>query len=1409
MRQLCILAMLVFCSLCLGCSPGGLFGPDKNNQFKLNPNLRILSPECRGLDLSRADVPPATFRKLIICLDGNGSLGPLRTWIEKLDDEDLSFIVTWFNRTFLADAKQVNDLEGTVDRLRALGLMQPLLGDLGKVLENAEFWKNSAQILAVAGQTPQWNLFLDSVLERGNESQVQSMLETLSGVFSHPAAEGFRQKWLKTSTDFDWGKTLPPLIKRFGEVEKPAAGRPAFLDEFVQSLRAGDWARWMDFQFGTDEKSVQQTVPEFAALFGYIASDPIVLQRLGAFLISYMDSIQCVGGSLVFPNHLKLLMAEVADHMNPDQASQAMAVQLPIFFLTTRTFCKYPQDAGVLYRQVFFDLVDRGLAPADIRFIQALLKVKRDGEQPAWDLFLRLFTDSGKDWDRSLLKPLLPFASDLSRRNLLPDFFLMMSALKSESLVGVSDFMATLFAQEPTLSSQDFARPPLMSALLQSLERVEPTLWNAWADQFSVWMRSEESLWPFFLSHARDAWISTREHPVFEWFRSFALTIGKDPAYFRSIQKTTAMPEFTLALKHLSKMAMNGDLDVILRDFLGLFREYGRRTGPARVTPVQIEPLVHSWRHGLSSAVLNTSPPAPPPVPNAYQRACRELDLTVGLEQINHPACAKQLELLALCEKASDEHFALAPLFQALHGMPSTTQHDLLSFFIERNTGLVSFLGKDQTRTLIQKIGASSESASFWRFLDAFSFFSTPEAGQKSVFETFFSSLRPLARESLALSDLAQGLSAAVKAPSFPWAGQALRKALSDDETPAQNTAVASRTQPTGAELKRLARWVQNAECQRFEDAPAGKNWVLERIYEIPKEYDENVTTWDLVQGKPRKEWKFQEFKEWGELLVKKVTDPKESSEEKSALQGFLRVIHYFDKKPGDPADSRHHYTREYLAQWLKDRSNDYKPILYYYPDETEPRVRYVNTLDRLELVLLNADLTYILPYNLGLHFLAMIGEAWGDEPREVWPDEIKKRFPSGTRPMTIREVYFDILNTHANLYGWVGYPKKPKCPQTEDPNNLGDGILDSDWNEGPLNRLVPLRVRAAIFNLKQVISVMEENLPRIGTRYEGGMKVLRDLFWELYSSTPDEYRSATSGERNNLTVLTRLTRLGLARQLSRAFRDLDPEDSAVKAILEGTIELSSSQKIEGLVQELLRDSGKNSLVWNYVKLVFEILESKDAAQFKQLAFYLGANQGRWLLSDSKEFWKGPAQETLSQAVRDNRDYLASSSPWIKELLSSTRLSRSTRSLFEKSREPEVSAVANSLAEILDSRRSASAALRLFSVVDRDLVAHQAFEDFKTEWQTRTQRPEFKRLEVGKVLDGALDFLATPTGSGVRDYVGLRLKEGDLPIIIEATAQNPQKLSDAFYQAGRAIQGGQAKPFLERFLRNIPRATGP
>jgi hypothetical protein len=87
---------------------------------------------------------------------------------------------------------------------------------------------------------------------------------------------------------------------------------------------------------------------------------------------------------------------------------------------------------------------------------------------------------------------------------------------------------------------------------------------------------------------------------------------------------------------------------------------------------------------------------------------------------------------------------------------------------------------------------------------------------------------------------------------------------------------------------------------------------------------------------------------------------------------------------------------------------------------------------------------------------------------------------------------------------------------------------------------LIPYEVKAKAFNLKQTLSVIEENLPDSASPNSGGMRFLRGLFWAALSSAPDHDRHAGRPEKHPLRFFQRLGDLGTLRSMSQGLQALE-----------------------------------------------------------------------------------------------------------------------------------------------------------------------------------------------------------------------------------------------------------------------------
>ena len=554
-------------------------------------------------------------------------------------------------------------------------------------------------------------------------------------------------------------------------------------------------------------------------------------------------------------------------------------------------------------------------------------------------------------------------------------------------------------------------------------------------------------------------------------------------------------------------------------------------------------------------------------------------------------------------------------------------------------------------------------------------------------------------------------------------------------------------------------------ECDRFSGFalghPAQEEAIHQRVQEIINEAKYNVTNWNLDpptppenQAQPRQKWKLEDLKNEMRFVLEKLSSETQTASSHAVVEAPLRFFkHYsgekeFVVKGPDRLDHAVRYTPEYLLAWFHDRATHYRLINYFYPNESKPRLRLVNDLDLLELVLINVDLVSTLPphKNLGLDFLAELAEAWGDLPnRDQWPDEIKNRFPDPEHgPKTILEAVKDILKRADRIKGdnaaqkWFTYqaevakmgvgmysilgedldfltnvlelPSLPRCyhdhPYVE--NVQDEHLVSTDASWKPLRWVSPLLVpnerlpdfQRRLYNLWQTNQILLEHAPGSGKGSQQGGEVLRDMFFEVLYATPFELRKAEVGEKNNLTLLLRIAKMGGLRQMGRMlqkFRNpttLQPHDPGYlraqadwKVLQDGfTTVVRIAHQPEALrLLETVVMYGKNDhspqkfdLIWAVLEQVFQLIDSHsplELAKMKQLIFYsLGVvNQLEpWHASHQRlpeEDLANLALKNVTRIVDQQRELLIRESDLIREGLTSQTAPRAVRVLYGEDEE--------------------------------------------------------------------------------------------------------------------------------------------
>ncbi|CAM6055012.1 unnamed protein product [Sphagnum tenellum] len=453
-----------------------------------------------------------------------------------------------------------------------------------------------------------------------------------------------------------------------------------------------------------------------------------------------------------------------------------------------------------------------------------------------------------------------------------------------------------------------------------------------------------------------------------------------------------------------------------------------------------------------------------------------------------------------------------------------------------------------------------------------------------------------------------------------------------------------------GFDRKAIEDFIREKECGGLPVSFRRREEQVERrTQELLHEARTNVTNWDLVynpsqkQGVPRESWQFEELEVMLKPLFERFSVREQKVPARTAVQGFFNALAYFTKFEGSQNSNQISsnfnsnvipkviplYEPEELLRWVYKRSTDYRLITYFYPNETLPRARLVNSLDLLELTLVNVD--FLAPpqrKNMGLVFLSELADAWGDEDYQNWPEEIKEQFPLGgkKKPATMKEAVegiikrkgalgLDLEDLQTLIDKYIGVPELPAC------------MLDPLYgkNNPPLGWASDLMVKLSseskaeiqrkLYNLSQVQVVLREMVdPKLEAEKDPGMRVLRNLFFEMRYSTPKKYRTPHSGEKNHLSVVLRTVRLGLLRQIGRSIQNFKQDDPALKDFFQTLIRTSSAPEWIRLMEAFFSVDPEHAFKWKVMKEVFDVIDSKepsDLAHMKQMLFYAVAASNR------------------------------------------------------------------------------------------------------------------------------------------------------------------------------------------------------
>ncbi|MBU6375694.1 MAG: hypothetical protein KGQ59_06845, partial [Bdellovibrionales bacterium] len=653
-------------------------------------------------------------------------------------------------------------------------------------------------------------------------------------------------------------------------------------------------------------------------------------------------------------------------------------------------------------------------------------------------------------------------------------------------------------------------------------------------------------------------------HPVLDVFVGLLSDPTQNKDFFEAIFRTARKypDEFQAAIRLVGDMthADDGRLSEILAATVRIFSKFaatGVSGGPIRPQEVPVLDAARLRSHSWSKTDLVTV--APQILPE--WRGCIGLSPTIRLDRYSSAGFENDFANYMECLNSDNKHREIVDdVFLYLKVQKTNSGKPLLYHWIDSLRGFE--VSPNTIRELLKSFFDLYDEGTLFQAVDVLPWWLNYDfsASRTSTKETLVSPLIELIgnlmrREPASVLRFEKFFGQLIQSDSMPGAVSFLRK-LS-----IKKPSVTPFVDHEGFSKRPFIEPLWQYECIDRSSAQD------QRISQLIHEYRNSVTGWQLdSKGDLRFSWSKTDIQAELAPIAKKLGDPTQGPLG-ARLLDFMRMS---SLQPGAQPDQARLQSWVELRNWLKERSNDWEVIPYFYPGEESPRLKMVSSLDLFELLVINADFNVVLPENYALKFLGLMAQAWGDEPRRLWPEDIQKRFPGERRPQTLREAFDEIKKTQALAQAAIGFPDLPDCPRGKTGQH---GIS-----------LVPLDLKARVFNMAQLLPVIERNLPDSHSQYRGGMKVFRNLLYQMWASTPEKDRDACDGWKSNLSVAPALAKLGMFRQLARAVRLTQlPENQGERSgsevldhVIEGLVSVSIQNSAASALDSLFRNDPKN-----------------------------------------------------------------------------------------------------------------------------------------------------------------------------------------------------------------------------------------
>ena len=1334
-------------------------------------SYRQIPTSCSGLQLDRPDLTPTAFRGLLSCLNGGGSLDAYQRLVEKLSDQDLQPLLNLINGSVLAQPERLFELQTTFRALKASGSIDRVLKQFGILVSNEDFVSSSVALLKEAylvegsfwsGRRADPKLL--KALERlAPKLTPQNTLAGLNAGLTLASSSSYIELIRRMGVQRTGGRALEGLVSSaFSYLTSPERESRTIGRRLMQGLVDQSLPMAMDDALHSKGVSASLTGaeirahgPELARSFRAMTqNDAAILDSFNSLFEITRKPVSCLQGTQTVKDPALFIIEELT-RQDSELAAHYLIRDKLLLLTAMGPACSYPAEMMPYYRSCV-KLAETNAMPAAAKLLQAF---DRRGQLP-W------LVDAMSD---PSLKFLLPAMSELNDHGIWEDAVFAATLPLEEDradIAAVAQFMI-----EP---DQALGGLSIFDVLDGAVSRVSVPHLLTWVNSVDRFLKQESPILLPALQGLRSSYFATDVFPLLNVSKDLLAHASQNEALFTTLFKVSEMSEFKAAVKLTSEMASDDRLRDLFDTALSLFENFAAK-GRKEIRRGGAEPeFVARRRHDLSSKDVARLEIEQLPELVQLADACSGIDLSKPLDVRDNGGPDSPMSSYLRCMNAGTTSLPGDPesmaALQFLRTAQTTQGDTYFNHAMDLAHSFASSLKLNGvTANLTDRLVLSMKDHRADRLVEALPLFLSDASGrsdsgiQGSFIEPILMMAGPILTQARAeLHTTLELASKLIRHVDFPVAletADRLLKAQPDSDVGPLPDESAIRRGNVGfdnADLdKTLSTLIRTRECE------ADSSKVSRRIEEIKQDFLDGTTNWDLVGGQARRDFNFVDFKSALDPLFTKLGQAEQNSPERWATDGMINTLSYFSLPldPSIPVDTvdprrneKQHYTAEYLVRWLRERSTDYRPISFFYAGESKPRVRMVNTLDRLELVLISADFRYLVPENFGLKFLADIGEAWGDEDPAMWPKEIHEKYPraltGGKRPATLKEAYQSILQTKNLFLATLGAPKQPRCSELGAEPEI-PGVTPP---AAARTSIAPEYVKSSLYNIEQILSVVEENLPESKSPMAGGLKVLRDLFFEMYYSSPEQVRNARSEWGNNLKVISTLVKAGLMRQVSRQMMKFpavgaNPQDymaarstdsGALVDSVRSLVATATTSQAKPLVKTLFTKDPSHALIWAVLKKIFVVSDGGgwDAVRMKRLGFY-ALSELRYLGSLDQ------IVDVLNRVLDVNGAYLTKRSDKIEDLFRSRKLVLFLQDLYAQGSTAGEKAAAHLLAEALQDPAVAPKAVKLLEVVDTTpfpFTSDSLLSTAKDRFDLIKANPDYRRLGVEDLGQNLLEF---------------------------------------------------------------------